>query len=226
MVAYFQNIFLSNATKLNIIYALALGWIGFFAWSIAWPLTWVSIPVLLCSGYALYRLVFELTYNRSQHSPTIATCFVARRKTAKILERESALCNSEPYNVVDLGSGRGELARCIAKKIPTATVTGVELARFPYLQSVLFQRLFGPKNLSFKRSDFWSFDCSDMNAVVLYLGPITTQRIGEKLYQELRSGSIVISQTYPLLGKWVPIEILAFHAPFKEVIYIYKGPIK
>lgn len=206
--------------QLALIYTLLLAWLAFIAWVVAWPLTWISPLVLICLGYIAYRIIYELTLNRLI-IPTMATCFVGRQKTAKILQDNAALSLNKTYNIVDLGSGRGELARCIAKKIPTATVTGVEMARFPFIESCLIQRLLGPKNLSYERCDFWDFDCSTTNAVVLYLGPITAQKIGEKLHRELPEESIVISHTYPLLGNWTPTEILSYHAPFKETIFVY-----
>jgi len=187
-----------------------------------WPFSWLSVPIFLCLAYAVFRLTLELTVNRKQHSPTIATCFVARQKIAKLLYKETSQSNQRPYTIVDLGSGRGELARCIAKKIPESRVTGIEMAYFPYMQASFIQRVLGPKNLTFERRDFWNFDCSAINAVVLYLGPITAQKMGEKLYRELKRDSMVISYTYPLLGDWKPLDVQNFYSPFREVFYVYK----
>ena len=221
MLASLKKIKCSSRWQLYFVFVLCFLWLSFLAWPLLWPLTWVSLPVFLCWGYIFFRFIFELTVNRL-NVPTITTCFVARQKMAKILEHEAAQCHKETYNVVDLGSGRGELARCIAKKIPKASVIGIEMAAAPYMLSTLIQRLFGPKNVIFKRLDFWHFDCSDIDAVVLYLGPITTQQMGEKLHQELKRGSTVISNTYPLLGKWKALDTQNFHAPFKETFYVYK----
>lgn len=221
MFASFQKIIPSHKKTLHIVYGLILAWLGFFAWMLAWPLTWASIPVLLCLGYFVFRLIFELTLNRAT-VPTLATCFVARQKIAKFLQHEAAGCNQENYIIVDLGSGRGELTRTIAKRIPKAKVIGIEMARFPYRQASLIQRWFGPSNLSYERRDFWLFDCSMIDAVVLYLGPITVQRMGDKLQRELKQGSLVISHTYPLLGEWSPTDVLTFYSPFKETFYVYR----
>lgn len=220
MLTHFKRQLHSNKMQLTLLSVAVLAWLGFIAWVVAWPLTWLSIPLWLCLGYAVFRIIFELTLNRA-NVPTLATCFVARQKIAKILENEAARGDKKTYAVIDLGSGRGELARCVAKRIPKASVTGVELALFPYLQASFVQRWFGPNNLSYERGDFWSFDCTKADAVILYLGPLSVQRMGEKLHKELKQGSMVLSNTYPLLGKWSPIDVLNFYSPFKETFYVY-----
>lgn len=217
----FQKLAPPNQMWLTIIFVILLAWFGFFAWAMAWPLTWGSLPIWLCFGYMVFRIFFELTANRA-NVPTLATCFVARQKIARILARDASLPDKKVYTVVDLGSGRGELARCIAKKIPHATVMGIEMASFPYRQAAFLQRWLGPKNLSFQRCDFWSFDCSQADAIVLYLAPVTAQRMGEKLAREMKQGSMVISHTFPLLGEWIPLDVLSFCSPFKETFYVYR----
>ena len=211
-----------NKARALFFYFIIFLWLGFFARPLIWPFTWLSIPILLCFGYAVFRFIFETTINKSQHSVTMATCFVARQKTAIILAKDAAQHKGDVYQIVDLGSGRGELARYLAKKIPKVKITGIEQARFPFLQASFLQRLFGLKNVSFKQGDFWDFKYSDIDAVTLYLGPITVQQVGEKLYKELKTGSIVISQSYPLQKEWTPDEILTFRSPFKETIYVYR----
>lgn len=224
MFSFFKKLTPSNQTWVQIIYVLLLGWLSFFAWVVAWPFKWAYAPIFLVLAYTAYRFIFEVTLNRG-NVPTIATCFLARQKITEIVKREAALSNKETFTIVDMGSGRGELTRRIAKHIPNATVTGIEMARAPYLQSSFMQHVFGPKNLSYKRSDFWLFDCSHVDAIVLYLGPLTAERMGNKLHQELATGSMVISHTYPLLGEWTPIDVLEFRAPFKEIFYVYKKKV-
>ncbi len=207
--------------RLNILYFIALTWVSLSALFLAWPLSWHAAPVLLCWGYVVFRLVFEATFNRA-NIPTLATCRAARRKVADILAREAAKSGKEAYQILDVGSGRGEMARQIAKKIPKAKVKGVEWSRIALTQAALVQRLFGPENLAYERCDFWTFDCSSMDAVFLYLGPKTTPRMGEKLRRELKSGSFVVAYAFPLLGAWVPQEVVTFRSPFKETIYVYR----
>jgi len=210
---------LSGKRQLDIRGVFLLAFLGCIAWPLIHPLTYSSMLPLLLMGYAWCRIAFELTLNRA-NVPTIATGFIGRRKVAALLCREAK--EKQDYTIIDLGSGRGELTRFIAKSISHANVIGIEIARFPHLQSKLIQRYLGPANLSYECLDFWAFDCSKIDAVVFYLSASFAPCIGEKLYRELKPGSMVISHTFPLRGAWVPSEIIHYRTPFKELIYVYR----
>jgi SAM-dependent methyltransferase len=196
-------------------------WLAFLAWTISSSGHWLSFPVIAFLILAALRIVYELTLNRA-HVPTMASGFMARQKIAKVLQKEAAAKGKTPFSVIDLGSGGGELARAIAKTIPEADVLGIELNRFPVFRATFLQRLFGPKNLRFKRSDFLKLDCSSFDAAVLYLGAQTAQDAGEKLRREMAAGSMVISHGFPLKGSWMPTETVQFHTPFSECFYVYR----
>ena len=221
MTPALKKILTSNQMRLNILGVFLLGLLCVIARAVARPLTWNAVVPLVCIVYAAFRVVFELTLNRA-NVPTLATSLTARPRITKLLQEEAARRLGQPYTVVDLGSGRGGLARHIAKAIPHARVIGIELACIPFWQAALIQCWFGPKNLSYQRRDFWPFDCSEVDAVVLYLMPTVTVRAGEKLHRELKPGSLVISHMFPLLGECTPIEVLQFRTPFMETIYVYR----
>ena len=223
MVSALRKKLSSGQMQLNVIGVGVVGLLGLGAWQSLRAPTWFSLIPLVFIGYAAFRVIFELTINRA-NVPTLATSYIGRGKIAEILKREASLRGDAAYSLIDLGSGRGELTRHLAKKIPKAQVTGIELARIPYWQSVWIQKCFGPKNLSYLCCDFFSYDCSQIDAVVFYLSMNFAQRVGEKLYRELKSGSMVISHTFSLLAPWQPAEIIHYRTPFKEVIYVYKKP--
>jgi hypothetical protein len=221
MTTALKKLIPSNQMQLNILGFFLLALLGVSAWSVVKPLTWFSVLPLLFIGYAAFSIVFELTVNRA-NVPTLGTSIVGRRKIAIILQREISLCAKKNYTILDLGSGRGELTRQIAKRNPNAVVIGIERTRIPYWRSTFMQRLWGLKNLSYQHCDFWPFDCSGIDAVVFYLTPRIAERAGKKLQKELKPGSVVISYMFPLLGAWTPVEVLTYRAPFKETIYVYR----
>jgi SAM-dependent methyltransferase len=221
MLPFLKKLIPSNQMQVNISGAVVLALLVGSAWYEARHFTWFSALPLVLIAYAAFRIVFELTFNRA-NVPTLATGFIGRRKIADILRQEVARRGKDNYTVIDLGSGRGELTRYIAKTISNARVIGIENARIPCMQSAFVQRWLGPENLSYQCCDFWPYDCSEIDAVVLFLTPTVAIHVGEKLYRELRQGSMVISHTFPLLGAWTPIETLTLHVPFEETIYVYR----
>ncbi|MBI3418899.1 MAG: methyltransferase domain-containing protein [Proteobacteria bacterium] len=196
----------------------------FFA-TIAWQLVQRPDPlnlVLLCVvGYVAGRIIYELAFNRTQ-VPTLLSGFFERRKIIELLKKDAEARGGASYTMIDLGSGRGELTRQIARALPQARVIGLEIVPFAYLQSRFFQRLFGLKNLEYQKRDFLSYDCSAADAVMLYLNARLAQEVGEKLCRELKPGALVISNSFPLKGAWQPAEIIAVHSPFKVELFVYR----
>jgi predicted RNA methylase len=141
---------------------------------------------------------------------------------AEVLQKAAQESASTPYIIVDLGSGRGELSRKIALSLPVAKVIGIEISPWPTAQAKFIQHLFGPENISYQCLDFWTYDCSSIDAVVFYLSARIAQKVGEKLYKELKTGSIVISHTFPLGSEWQEQEVIEFRTLFKETIFVYK----
>ena|ERR1700722_11906455 len=145
-------------------------------------------------------------YNFKTGVPTVTSFPSARRKIADILQKEFSARDN--VTIIDLGSGNGQLSRRIARALPHAHVIGIELSMIPWLRSVLWQRMLGPANLTYKRIDFWPYDCSGADAVVTYLTENIIERVSQKLHRELKPGATVIANDVALHDGWVPVEII------------------
>jgi len=182
-----------------------------------------TILLLVFFSYVILRLGYELIFRRMK-VPTYATGFYERRKIAELLRTDAR--GRDNYNIIDLGSGRGELTRTIARALPQAQVAGVEISPLPYAISVFMAYFFGLKNIHYQHGDLMVVDCSAIDAVVMYLSDELTQKAGIKLRRELKPGAIVIANDFPLqkgnLGDWQPENVLRFHTPFEAVIYVYR----
>ncbi len=153
---------------------------------------------------------------------TFPTMPAVRKKIIELLQQDAKKSSSSPYVILDLGSGSGQMTSRIARAMPEAQVIGIEIAFIPWLRSVLRQRLFGPKNLTYKRLDFWTHDTSAASAVVTYLPGKIMERVGEKLRKELKPSTLVIANTFNLRADWEPIETITLYAPFKTNLFVYR----
>ena len=157
--------------------------------------------------------------------PTVVSFPSAQKKIVTLLKATlKPEAQNPPYKIVDLGSGGGQLCRRIALSMPYVEVIGVELSFLPWLRSAVFKRALGPANLHFKRLDFWGFDCSDVDVVVLFLTGNILDRLGRKLHKELKPGALVVANDEPLGDGWIPLEskdnpVLGV---FYSKIYIYR----
>jgi SAM-dependent methyltransferase len=204
---------------IDIVSLVVVIYLGFVSIQLAQHLDAANILLLAFFAYVIMRLGYELVFRRMQ-VPTYATGFVERRKIVELIRADAAGCES--YHVIDLGSGRGELTRSIARALPQAQVTGVEMSPLPYAISVLLARLFRLKNTHYRRGDLFAVDCSSMDAVVMYLSDELTQKAGIKLRHELKPGALIIANDFPLQTDWLPEDILRFHTPFEAVVYFYR----
>ena len=205
---------------LDLAAALAIGGAACGAWHVAQQPGWLHKALACVLAYAALRIAYEMTVNR-RSVPTIASAPAVRRQVAALVAEDFERRGGAPYEIVDLGSGRGELALAIAKGVPGARVTGIELALVPHWRAKLRQRLLGPGNLQFRRGDFFACDCHAANAAVLFLGKLTVPA-GIKLAKELAPGSLVISNDFELGPGWGVPETLVLRTPFRTVLYIYR----
>ena len=142
--------------------------------------------------------------------PTVTSTPAVRRKMVEILRQEQQSKGTPAaFSVLDLGSGTGKLALEIGRGLPAAQVAGLEISLTPFLLSCLrravWRALWQVKNVAFKREDFWPYDVSNIDAVVLYMNGKIRERMAEKLKKELKPGTLVISNETHLPG-WEPFE--------------------
>ncbi|MBY0428914.1 MAG: class I SAM-dependent methyltransferase, partial [Alphaproteobacteria bacterium] len=224
-----QNIFAKlkhnfTVTKPDLIDLLVLLFFIGFGWLVVdlWgkPHDIVNIITIACIIYFMIRTVYERVYNRTS-IPTLETPSSMIRAMADILKKDFEDKKQSTYHVVDFGSGDGQLTRKIAHTIPQANVLGIENAKIPYTQSMFFKKLFGIKNVDYQRSDFFDYDCRNIDAVVMYLSVQISQKLGEKLYNEIKPGAIVLSNEFELKGQWPKPETLERFTPFKTTLFIY-----
>ena len=153
---------------------------------------------------------------------TFPTMPNVRKKIVEILKEDVVKRPmARPYRILDLGSGSGQLTQRIARTLPEVHVIGIEIALIPWLRSVLRQRLFGIKNLEYKRLDFWAYSPAEFDAVITYLPGKLMDRLSEKLHQELKPDTLVLANIFPLRAGWEPHETLSF-LPFKTKLFLYR----
>lgn len=126
--------------------------------------------------------------------------------------------------VFELGSGWGALAFALARRLPANRVIGMERSPIPWAYSRLRQLLFRQHNLDLRRGDFMRISCREAGLVVCYLFPRGMRALGAKFETELRHGTVVISNTFPIPG-WTPVHTLHPESdPTGPPVYIYMVP--
>jgi hypothetical protein len=161
-------------------------------------------------------------YNWRTGVPTVASFPASRRVMAEALIKYlTPNTDGKPRSIIDLGSGNGQLADKIAREVPDVDVLGIEISTLPWLISSTKQKIFGPKNLRFRKLDFWLYDCSSIHAVVLYCNGAIIEKVSQKLLTEMKAGGLIITNEIPLTAPWQPVEVVDTGF-FKMKVYIYR----
>jgi len=128
-----------------------------------------------------------------------------------------------PQRWVDLGSGTGSLLRPLARLRPDCRCEGIEAAPAPYLLSCLLSRR--QPNIALARGDFWKLPWADYDLVYAFLSPVPMAEVWRKATEELRPGSLLVSNSFPIEGV-TPDAVIEVPDRRRTRLYLYRpaGP--
>lgn len=187
---------------------------------------WLDIMNVIIFYTAVVLLLWNvciLIFNRAV--PNIATAPAIRAEVIGLMKQDMAKHpGKRPYTVIDIGSGNGQFTREIAAALPEAQVIGLEISYIAYRWSKAMKRYHGLENLKYKRVDFFKYDMSAANAVVMFF--FRLDPVAKKLRRELTPGTLVCSTSFKLLDGWVAAEerdVKTLH-PFQKKLFVYHSP--
>lgn len=120
-------------------------------------------------------------------------------------------------NAIDLGCGFGGVVRALDKNGIRAV--GVEGAPMTWIVARILSNLF--KTGQIKRGNIWDYPLEQIDLVYTFLSPVPMARIYKKAKSELKSGAVLISNSFPVPDV-KPTEILMLSDSRKTTLYIYK----
>lgn len=124
--------------------------------------------------------------------------------------------------IYEMGAGWGPLAVDAAKAFPQSKVIGLEFSPIPVWFSKVRGWIFGHKNLTFKRADFFKEDLSDADVILLYMLESILVKLKPKFEEELKPGTLIISNTFKIEG-WEPVHVEeVMKKPIPLNVYVYK----
>lgn len=175
--------------------------IGMQAWWI--PMHALFVPGLVWTlgfglppAYALAALCLLVSLYRGV-SRTRVPLFLSSRAelqaVAELLPRERS------FTFLDLGCGLGGVLAYLACARPAGRYYGIESAPVPYLLSRLRSALKAP-SCRISWGDFNELDLGRYDVVYAYLSPAAMGDLWRKASREMRSGSLLISNSFAVPG--------------------------
>jgi hypothetical protein len=166
------------------------------------PIQFVFVPALLATltlslspslflvAFIILLAVYWSTFR------TQVPLYLSSHKVWQALETQ--LPAAEPFNFVDLGSGIGGVLTYLAQTHPLGRYHGVESAPLPFVWGWLRIKLGRHGCCTVRWGSLWDCDLSRYDVVFAYLSPVPMGDLWEKARQEMRPGSLFISNTFTI----------------------------
>jgi len=191
--------------------------------SFDWWLDFIVNKFLFWLLAALIGLeVYNLVFHRSV--PNIRTAPAIRRKLIELIKEDRAAHAGQPYTILDLGSGNGQVTRAMARAMPDAKVIGIEIAPQTVLWANIRKYLAKLGNLSYVRASFLDYDFSKADMIFMYMVPHYLWPLSKKLRAEAKTGTLIICNKFPLPDGWVPEQTIAVKTRYfhQRDLHIYR----
>ncbi len=181
----------ATAAAISKIAGLARWWLiiqFIFAPALVLGLTLDIPPVVFLIAFILMLVVYWSTFR------TQVPLYLSSNKVWQALETK--LPDAQPFTFIDLGSGIGGVLTHLAQTHPLGRYHGVEAAPLPFLWSWLRIKFGKHKQCSVNWGSLWNSDLSKYDVVFAYLSPVPMDALWRKAKQEMRPGSVFISNTF------------------------------
>ena len=174
----------------------------------------ISISLFLlvaCSIVFVYLNIFYFIYLK------VPTLSANNKVIEKILRSIDFKGRKKFY---DLGSGNGKLISGVASLYPDLECIGIEYNIAAYYCAKT-RNIFLKNKVSYLRENFFKVNLDDADIVYIYLFPGVMNRLEAKLANELKSGTVVVVNSFPLKSK-EPKKIIRRKFGALDTLYIYE----
>lgn len=159
------------------------------------PLAWSVSTLSIDPGWFLLAFILMLLVYRGAIAGQIPL-FLSNSKTVSAL---ALLVSERPgTRFIDLGAGVGSVLRALARSQQNAQFTGIENAPATWLAGYLWTA--GLANCDWRWGDFWRVNLAVYDVVYAFLSPAPMPALWEKVLHEMHSGSLFISNSFPVPG--------------------------
>jgi len=192
-------------------------------------LPWQLFNLLLAPGVVLYSLLElpsgvatgALVLTLLMYAPTFWTRVPYFPTSPKMYDRILGLIpNDSPVKVLDLGCGMARLLGYLSGRRPDAKFVGVEISPLALLLGRIWMAIRGRKNVHLEFKNFWNLSLSEYDIVYAFLAPGPMPALWEKATEEMKPGSIFITNTFQVEGKTE--SVIQVDDSHQNALYVHK----
>lgn len=156
------------------------------------PLAYAVSVLAIDPGWFLLALIISLLVYRGAITGQIPL-FLSNKETARAVV--GILPERPGPRFIDLGAGIGSVLGPLSSARPDAHLSGIENAPATWLIGYL--RIAGRSNCRWLWGNIWSINLGDYDVVYAFLSPAAMPALWEKVKNEMRPGSVFISNSFP-----------------------------
>lgn len=171
-------------------------------------------PWWYLAGFALLLSIYWTSFR------TQVPLYLSNTTTARAVGE--LLTQTQAKTMLDIGCGTGSLLAKLAPLHPALRCHGIELAPLPWLIARL--RCRGLSNVEIRRGDFFSGNWGEYDAIYAFLSPAPMERVWRKARQEMRPGSLLISNSFPVPDV-EPDRVLTLGDRRMTRLFLYRMPV-
>lgn len=180
------------------------------------PLAWVVGQWSIDPGWFLLAFFLLLLVYRGAVTEQVPL-YLSNQETVAAL---GTLLQDIPNpRFLDLGAGLGTTLIPLAVRHPAGRFCGVENAPLTWLLGRL--RCAGKANIDWRWADLWATDLSQFDIVYAFLSPAPMAQLWEKARQEMRPGSLFISNSFPV-PDLPPVQVVEVDCVPPRPLYCYR----
>jgi hypothetical protein len=156
------------------------------------PLVILALALEIAPGwYLLAFLLTLLVFWRTDKSRV--PLYLSNADTAAAVAK---LLPEQACSFIDLGCGDGKLLGRLSDARPDCRFTGIEHAPATWLLARL--RNLGRHNVHIRYGDFWQQGLAEFDVVYAFLSPAPMAALSDKVWAEMASNKLLISNTFPI----------------------------
>lgn len=180
------------------------------------PLAWLVTQFDIDPGWFLLAFVLLLLVYRgavTEQVPLYLTNIDTAHTLAEVMAGRPA------PRFVDLGAGVGSMLRPLAERFPAGRFVGVENAPLTWAAGWLRTR--SRSNIRWRWGDLWQTDLKDFDVVYAFLSPAPMPALWEKARTEMRPGSLLVSNSFPVPDV-APSRVVEVGCTPRRTLYCYE----
>ena len=165
-------------------------------------------------GFALLLSIYWTSFR------TQVPLYLSNATTAKAVGE--LLADLKAKRILDIGCGTGSLLARLARQQPTLRCIGIELAPLPWLIARLRCQRLG--NVEIHRGNFFAGSWHEHDVIYAFLSPAPMEQVWTKARQEMRPGTLLISNSFPVPGI-EPDQTLTLGDRRATRLFLYRMPV-